>query len=106
MGKITFSWDDRKAAQNLGKHGVSFEDASTVFFDENAKEFFDPTIRLMKTGSLCWGLTADCDCWLFHIVLTAREGKSGLFPQGRRQRRKKANLPEVNYEKRIRFFET
>ena len=42
MGKITFSWDDRKAAQNLKKHGVSFEDASTVFFDENAKEFFNP----------------------------------------------------------------
>jgi len=42
MGKITFSWDDRKAALNHRKHGVSCEDASTVFFDENAKEFFDP----------------------------------------------------------------
>jgi len=42
MGKTTFSWDNRKAAQNLKKHGVSFEEASTVFFDENAREFFDP----------------------------------------------------------------
>ena len=42
MEKITFSWDEQKAASNLKKHRVSFEEASTVFFDENAKEFFDP----------------------------------------------------------------
>lgn len=42
MSKIRFSWDGRKAAQNAKKHGVSFEEAMTVFFDENATEFFDP----------------------------------------------------------------
>ncbi|MHC5061757.1 MAG: BrnT family toxin [Planctomycetota bacterium] len=42
MAKITFSWDDRKATGNLKKHSVSFEEASTVFFDDNAKEYFDP----------------------------------------------------------------
>jgi uncharacterized DUF497 family protein len=42
MGKITFAWDGRKAQQNLRKHGVSFDEASSVFFDENAVEFFDP----------------------------------------------------------------
>ncbi len=28
-----FEWDDRKAAANLRKHGVSFEEASTIFAD-------------------------------------------------------------------------
>ena len=28
-----FEWDDAKAAANLGKHGVSFEEASTIFAD-------------------------------------------------------------------------
>lgn len=42
MSKLAFSWDDGKAKQNLKKHKVSFEEASTVFFDENAIEFFDP----------------------------------------------------------------
>ena len=37
-----FSWDDDKAKQNRKKHKVSFEEASTVFFDENAVEYFDP----------------------------------------------------------------
>ena len=37
-----FFWDDDKAKQNRKKHKVSFEEASTVFFDENAVEYFDP----------------------------------------------------------------
>lgn len=42
MNKLAFSWDDDKAKQNLKKHRVSFEEASTVFFDENGIEYFDP----------------------------------------------------------------
>ena len=42
MNSIAFSWDDRKNNANQKKHGVSFEEAQTVFFDENAIEYFDP----------------------------------------------------------------
>lgn len=42
MKNVRFTWDDRKATQNARKHGVPFEEALTVFFDENATEFFDP----------------------------------------------------------------
>jgi len=42
MDEIKFSWDARKAKQNSKKHKVSFEEASTVFYDEKAIEFFDP----------------------------------------------------------------
>jgi uncharacterized protein len=42
MNEIQFSWDKSKARQNIIKHKVSFEEASTVFYDENAIEFFDP----------------------------------------------------------------
>ena len=42
MNSITFSWDDRKNNANQKKHGVSFEEAQTVFFDENAIEYDDP----------------------------------------------------------------
>jgi uncharacterized DUF497 family protein len=34
-------WDPRKAAGNLKKHHVSFEEAETVFYDEFAIQFFD-----------------------------------------------------------------
>ena len=42
MSGLNFNWDAGKNAQNKAKHGVSFEEAQTVFFDENAMEFFDP----------------------------------------------------------------
>jgi uncharacterized DUF497 family protein len=42
MNDVSFSWDERKAAQNVRKHQVSFEEAMSVFLDENAIEFFDP----------------------------------------------------------------
>jgi len=42
MDEIKFSWDARKAKQNLTKHRISFEEASTVFFDENARLIHDP----------------------------------------------------------------
>ncbi len=42
MDDVSFAWDERKAAQNARKHKVSFEEAMSVFLDENAVEFFDP----------------------------------------------------------------
>jgi uncharacterized DUF497 family protein len=42
MSTLRFEWDDRKAAANLKKHGVSFDEAKTVFFDERAKLIDDP----------------------------------------------------------------
>jgi uncharacterized DUF497 family protein len=39
---LEFSWDSRKASVNRRKHGVSFEEASTVFLDENAMLITDP----------------------------------------------------------------
>jgi uncharacterized protein len=42
MGPIRFTWDQGKAAENLRKHGVSFEEASSAFEDENARLRHDP----------------------------------------------------------------
>ena len=42
MPALRFEWDNRKAAANLRKHGVSFEEARSVFFDEQARLIDDP----------------------------------------------------------------
>jgi hypothetical protein len=39
---MQFIWDDQKAKSNLQKHGVSFEEAATVFSDPLAITFDDP----------------------------------------------------------------
>ena len=38
---IKFEWDPNKASLNVRKHGVSFEEAQSVFYDEFAVQFFD-----------------------------------------------------------------
>ena len=42
MNEVRFEWDEAKNRENRRKHGVSFEEAQTVFLDENAVRFFDP----------------------------------------------------------------
>ena len=42
MRNLSFEWDERKAAANAKKHGVSFEEAKSVFVDERAKLINDP----------------------------------------------------------------
>ena len=36
MKKLRFEWNSRKSTANKRKHGVSFEEAQTVFYDERA----------------------------------------------------------------------
>jgi uncharacterized DUF497 family protein len=39
---VVYEWNTEKARANLQKHGVSFEEASSVFLDPLAMTFFDP----------------------------------------------------------------
>jgi len=42
MEQLRFEWNEDKAKGNLRKHKVSFEEAKTVFYDENARLIPDP----------------------------------------------------------------
>jgi len=42
MKNIEFSWNEKKAQKNINKHKISFEEAKTVFADENARLIEDP----------------------------------------------------------------
>ena len=39
---MEFAWDPRKARSNAAKHGVTFEEAQSVFLDDNARLISDP----------------------------------------------------------------
>jgi uncharacterized protein len=58
MSRIAFCWDDQKNDGNQKKHGVSFEEAQTVFFDENAIEFYDFEHSQAEERFLMLGLSA------------------------------------------------
>jgi uncharacterized DUF497 family protein len=51
---VRFEWDPDKAAHNRKKHGVSFEEAQTVFEDDHFVVFEDPAIRSMRSATSSW----------------------------------------------------
>ena len=57
MKKIIFEWDDTKNERNQTKHGVAFEDAQTVFFDERAIQFDDPDHSIDEERFLLLGFS-------------------------------------------------
>jgi uncharacterized protein len=57
MYSISFSWDDQKNIGNQKKHRVSFEEAQSVFFDENAIEYYDPAHSESEERFLMLGIS-------------------------------------------------
>jgi uncharacterized DUF497 family protein len=58
MAMLFFEWDPVKAAANLRKHKVSFEDAQTVFSDERARLIDDPDHSEDEERFLLLGLSS------------------------------------------------
>jgi len=59
MADLRFEWDPRKASGNRRKHGVSFEEAATVFADEHALFLADPEHSEEEERFLLLGLSSD-----------------------------------------------
>lgn len=56
---IYFEWDAAKAASNLKKHGVSFDEARSVFYDELALQFFDVESSEQEDRFLMLGMSTE-----------------------------------------------
>jgi len=54
---LKFEWDDAKAQANLAKHGVSFEEAASVFGDPLALTFPDPDHSIGEKRCLTVGVS-------------------------------------------------
>jgi uncharacterized DUF497 family protein len=58
MTAISFEWAEKKNASNKKKHNVSFEEAQTVFVDENALLIHDPAHSDDEDRFVMLGLSA------------------------------------------------
>ena len=74
MKRFEFSWDPAKAKSNKKKHGVSFEEAQTVFYDDNARFMHDPDHSENEDRYLLLGFSAVMR--LLIVCHTYREGES------------------------------
>jgi uncharacterized DUF497 family protein len=69
MSILSFEWAERKAAANLRKHGVSFDEAKSVFQDESAQLIDDPNHSHEEERFVLLGLSSTlrllvvCHCY-------------------------------------------
>lgn len=74
---MRFEWDVRKAAANAVKHGVSFQEAATVFGDPLAVTFADPDHSLVEERFITFGLSSRRR--LLVVAHTGRRGRTRII---------------------------
>jgi uncharacterized protein len=74
--ELTFEWDDRKAHENLRRHGVDFVDATGVFFDPCGVEVFDDRVNYGEDRFRLLGLTHGR---VLLVVYTERKGRTRII---------------------------
>lgn len=92
---MNFTWDEIKNASNFVKHGIWFEEARTVFVDDNALELFDQAQTEDEERFILLGLSTMPR--LLIVVYCERDGNIVRIISAR-----KATKKEIReYEKRI-----
>ena len=82
---MRFAWDQKKSSNNFAKHGVSFEEAATVFGDPLSNTFPDPDHSMEEQRFVIIGLTtqgriivvAHTDDGEIVRIISAREATHG-----------------------------
>jgi len=88
MSEIRFEWDPKKAEQNEKKHGVSFEDAETVFWDQQALLYEDPAPEDREERFVLLGLSSSLR--LLVVVHALRDKDTIRIISARRVTRKES----------------
>ena len=70
---IQFEWDQSKATANQRKHGVSFEEAQSIFYDEFAVQFYDDEHSTSEERFILLGMSASARL----LIVCHCERKSG-----------------------------
>ena len=89
---ITFEWDSRKARSNLVKHGVGFDEASTVFGDSVSLTIPDPEHSLAENRYITMGKAFNGK--LLVVVHTERGDNIRIISARRASRRERQRYEE------------
>ncbi len=90
---MDFEWDSDKAAENVAKHGVTFEEAASIFSDPLAITFPDPDHSVDEERALTFGVsrqgrllavisTERSDTFRIISARTSTRRERGIYEQG------------------------
>jgi uncharacterized protein len=88
---LKFEWDEAKAASNIAKHKVSFEEAASVFGDPLALTFLDPDHSADEKRMLTFGVS--CEARLL-VVAHAERGRAIRIISARKATRHERGIYE------------
>ena len=71
---MKFEWDSAKAAGNLSKHGVSFDEGATVFLDQLAVSGPDPDHSFEESRYITFGISS-----LGHLLAVSHTYRQGAI---------------------------
>jgi uncharacterized DUF497 family protein len=91
---LNFEWDGRKAKANVAKHGVSFEEAATVFADPLSLTIPDPDHSQVEERFIILGKSQTGK--LLVVVHTERDDNLRIISARRASRRERKNHEEGN----------
>ena len=94
MKDIVFEWGEAKNKANIQKHGVSFEEAKSVFYDEDALLIADPDHSDNEDRFVLFGLSAKLRLLLVCHCFEVDEGLIRIIPC------RKANQKEASWYRR------
>ena len=86
---MELEWDEIKNGANIKKHGISFEDAESAFFDENAVEIFD---ELNSNAEIRFQIIALSSVRLLFVAFTIRGEEKIRIISARKADAKQANI--------------
>ena len=99
---VEFEWDTTKAVSNRKKHGVSFEEAKSVFYDEFAIQFFDDENSEVEDRFLILGHSNQNQGFSLFVIVSKILAMSFELSPPEKQQQKSANSIQVKAnEKRI-----
>ena len=87
---LRFEWDERKNAVNQKKHGISFQEAMSVFADENALFLLDPDHSETEERYLLLGLSATLSLVVVSHCYRSRDEVIRIVSARRATRRERA----------------
>jgi len=101
MRNTTFEWDAAKASLNKKKHSISFEEAKTVFFDENAIVIHDPEHSISEERFVILGLSAVVRLLVVCHCFRHKDSVIRIISARKATKRESMQYHGGDYEKRI-----
>ncbi|MDJ0766280.1 MAG: BrnT family toxin [Myxococcota bacterium] len=92
-GKASFEWDDDKNRENVGKHGITFEEAQLAFFDPKRLIYEDITHSIDEQRYFCFGRVGKD---IMTVRFTYRDEKIRIFGAGHWRKGRKI-YGEINH---------